>query len=732
MANRYAVGASWNDGTNGWATSTGGTPGAAVPTSSDDVFFDANSVSMSIDVNAVCKTITTTGFAATLTQSGSYTLTVSGTVTWAAGTFLGGSGAIDINDGNFLLTGGAFTSTSGTLSCGRTDAAMTFTINTAGGATFTHNSGTVRLDGTKHLSTGTTGLSIGTAVLWNFDEAINEAGELSLVTGNLNIDGNYIHRGTCWFWGTGTISLAGNFTTYRTSMLGSSYAPPGVKFDGSGAQKVCSESPGTGTTRHFPFAIEIANTGTVTFGDVQDTIYFNSSFIYTSGTYLVDCPTVFVRSTGYGSLVNPGSTVWYRDVSIVIAGEPVMYIAGTWEIRGHFTWGTGQSYVYGMGGGEIKLAGNMTLTQPITSTIKNNPYGDVTFTFNGVNQSIYCDSTDARLFPGKLDCKCSGTLTIASPAHTVFHTAAITRTSGTIVPPGTTIFGCISTVYNDSVTVLGNVEFDLTPDRGVTVTGTMKIGGNLTITKCGVLVGAIQVAGNIVSTCTNLNIASSTAAITWNGSLAKTITVGTNRMPMGTFVVNGTGSLTLGANLSLNGTGQDLTVTAGTLDLGMYNLTVNDVLTISANGTLKLAGTETVTATTKTLSTNSTVEYYAPEQVAVLANLGVTTFSKLTVGYGKTHQFAAGTTYTVNGQLKSTGYHSNQAVLVSDTPGTHWNLNLVGPSILDGGADITDCDASSGSEVYAVGSEDGGNNHNIDFGAAGGAGGGSNFNGGFN
>lgn len=48
MANRYWVGngGAWNDPTNHWATSSGGSPGVGnAPTSTDDVFFDANSFS---------------------------------------------------------------------------------------------------------------------------------------------------------------------------------------------------------------------------------------------------------------------------------------------------------------------------------------------------------------------------------------------------------------------------------------------------------------------------------------------------------------------------------------------------------------------------------------------------------------------------------------------------------------------------------------------------------------
>lgn len=69
MANRYWVGGegSWNAPATHWAASSGGSPGSGnLPTSSDDVFFDANSGLSSSDTvtvtttNAECRSITST------------------------------------------------------------------------------------------------------------------------------------------------------------------------------------------------------------------------------------------------------------------------------------------------------------------------------------------------------------------------------------------------------------------------------------------------------------------------------------------------------------------------------------------------------------------------------------------------------------------------------------------------------------------------------------------------
>ena len=73
MALRYWVGgtATW-DGTAGtkWALTSGGAGGQAVPTSSDDVFFDAASGAVTVTISsAACRDFTCTGFTGTLTGS---------------------------------------------------------------------------------------------------------------------------------------------------------------------------------------------------------------------------------------------------------------------------------------------------------------------------------------------------------------------------------------------------------------------------------------------------------------------------------------------------------------------------------------------------------------------------------------------------------------------------------------------------------------------------------------
>ena len=89
MADRYWVGgtASW-DGTAGtkWALTSGGAGGQAIPTTADDVFFDAASGAVTCTIstgNTGAKSITCTGFTGTLNVT--VNLTVAGSITLVAG-----------------------------------------------------------------------------------------------------------------------------------------------------------------------------------------------------------------------------------------------------------------------------------------------------------------------------------------------------------------------------------------------------------------------------------------------------------------------------------------------------------------------------------------------------------------------------------------------------------------------------------------------------------------------
>jgi hypothetical protein len=200
MADRYWVGgtASW-DGTAGtkWALTSGGAGGQAVPTSADDVFFDAASGAVTVTVSAtgVAKSINFTGFTGTF--AGSSGLTVSGSVTLAAGMTVTYTGAVTFNATGTLITAG-----------------KTFTSFTILGAATTFGLGdalAVRPGGSITVTQGTfntNGYSVAAASLESTNSntrAINLGSSTLTLTGSVNFTNS---SGLTFSSGTSQINLS--------------------------------------------------------------------------------------------------------------------------------------------------------------------------------------------------------------------------------------------------------------------------------------------------------------------------------------------------------------------------------------------------------------------------------------------------------------------------------------------------------------------------------------------
>lgn len=109
MANRYWVGGGGNtwDGTAGtkWATTSGGAGGASVPTTADDVFFDANSPSVIISTgNTGSRSLNCSGY--TNTMSGSASLTIAGSLLLSSAMTMSYVGQITFTGSGSITTNG--------------------------------------------------------------------------------------------------------------------------------------------------------------------------------------------------------------------------------------------------------------------------------------------------------------------------------------------------------------------------------------------------------------------------------------------------------------------------------------------------------------------------------------------------------------------------------------------------------------------------------------------------
>lgn len=242
MASRYWVGgtASW-DGTAGtkWATTSGGAGGASVPTTADDVFFDANSTGTCTIAagNTGAKTLDCSGFSGTITgtaaitiagtiyisptqtysHTGTITVTGTGTIITSGKTFSG----LTINGSGITVTIGSAISMST-----RTLSVQTGTLDTAGysitAGTFNSNSTNVR---TVSLGSSTITLSsslfpvnlAGANLTFNAGTStINVSSATATITGGNNTFYNVSYTGTAL--GTRTLNGTNTFNNLSLSV----------------------------------------------------------------------------------------------------------------------------------------------------------------------------------------------------------------------------------------------------------------------------------------------------------------------------------------------------------------------------------------------------------------------------------------------------------------------------------------------------------------------------------
>jgi len=110
VANRYWVGgtAAW-DGTAGtkWAATSGGAGGETVPTSADDVFFDAASGTGTVTITlAVAKSVDFTGFTGTIASGTTPSFEIYGSLTFSAGMTINYTNAYTFRGTGTLTTNG--------------------------------------------------------------------------------------------------------------------------------------------------------------------------------------------------------------------------------------------------------------------------------------------------------------------------------------------------------------------------------------------------------------------------------------------------------------------------------------------------------------------------------------------------------------------------------------------------------------------------------------------------
>lgn len=360
MTTYYASGALWNTASN-WGLTTGASDGA-VPTSSDIAIFDANSISMAIDVNVdVLGIDLQAGFTNTLTQNSTRTMLIGTSgFSQAGGTFAGGDSQIRQYLGSFTLSGGTFTSTSDILRLERAN----YDTST-GSPTFNHNNGTVKFQG--FIVTDYT-MAVGTETYYN---VIVHGGDASgwTLTGTMLID-NDLNLGqanySSGFLDGGAVSLKGNLTMDNNGFSGGSTI---VTLLGTTNQTITSNGNLTGV---FPDLTINKSAGDIV---LATDIYLGGDWIWITANAL--------NQAGFILYFNVAYSAGAGTIKTTITAGGATYVAVTFD----FNWG-----------GSISITDTLTVTGAFTSdqagggggnvqTGTLNLRGDIQLDTNGTKQS---------------------------------------------------------------------------------------------------------------------------------------------------------------------------------------------------------------------------------------------------------------------------------------------------------------------------------------------------------
>ncbi len=209
MANRFWVGngGNWSDALNHWSASSGGAPNASKPTSADNVYFDANSVSnptqtVTVDESSACLDMDWTGATntPTLALTGGVNLSYSGDVAFIAAMVASGTSsvtAVGTSGTQKLTTNGL------TIACGLGKSGAGGTLQLADNLTST--SPIFLISGTMDTNNKTV-----TTTLFEF---------LFLSTGTLTL-GSSVLNVSRWIYENGTLTLTPNTSTIKVSGTG--------------------------------------------------------------------------------------------------------------------------------------------------------------------------------------------------------------------------------------------------------------------------------------------------------------------------------------------------------------------------------------------------------------------------------------------------------------------------------------------------------------------------------
>ena len=580
----------------------------SVPSTTDDVVFDSTSTAncaINVTTNKVVTFSVNTGYSGTITQNNGFTLNaISLTLNSSTATFTGGDSTSPITlTGSLTLSAGTFTSTAGTL------AVFSSLVITTPAATFNHNNGVININGNTTLS-----LNTGSATLYDFQ--ITGRSTIT-TTGTVTVSHNFffsnINVGT-----GGTIAVAGNITTTNA------VAPSGgltttVLINGTSPQ-VFGASGGSGY--FFPVTINQGAGGSLT---VQDTIIMLGSWTFTASPSVTCTGTVQFSSNS--PTISSGSMA-FNHLSSINASS--IAISGTVIVNGNLN----LTSFNALTGGQINVAGNVVTTSGAPSV------ASTTILLNGSGaQSISAAGGTGYISSVSIQQGTGGTVAISDTLIVIGSWTYDTTLGGGAV----TCTGLV-TFTNGGTTSAGTMKFNNVSITGGnrTITGTMTVQGNFTLTAANSMNGGtVNVGGNLSTARSSGSTPYSTNFVLNGSNNTQTLSQSaTGLFPGATITVSHTGTGGVVAGSALNfaySMTQSLAISSGTLDLAGNNLAVGatGTITLASGATLQLQGGETVSKT-PTISAGGLVIYNGTAASYTLKNWS---YSNLTINGGASSVF---------------------------------------------------------------------------------------------
>lgn len=564
MADRYWVGGTgtWNTtSTTNWSATSGGAGGASVPTSADDVFFNASSGTGTVTIGATvsCRSLNATG-ASTLTIAGTSQLSVFGSFTLPAtnlswthtgvlafeGTSVGSAKNITTN-GVTITSAVTFGSTTGTDAFVLQDA---FTCTAA----VTHTFGTLNLNNF-------------TLTVLTFASSNSNTRALAFGT-----SGIIALSGTGTVWNTGTLT---GFTTSGTS---------NVRLLSAGSTAITITAGSTTSAQALNFAVTAGTYAlTLTAGSNMRNLNF----------------TGFAGSFTLGGAVSLYGDLTLSSTTTSTSVAQTLSFAGTGTPIQNFT-SAGRTI-----GCSLNISGSASvkLIDAITqNTARSFSLSASTFDMNSqtVNVGILTINTGTKsILNGTINCAsvshASGDLTVTSTA-TVVTTGTYTLNAGSLTLGANSTL-TIGSFSSTSITVR-SIAFGTS--SSIVVTGT------------GAAWTATQTSGFFTYTGT------SDIRFTYSGAAAMTVNMAgtTTAQAMNFSFTAGTYSLTLSTGSvfnNLNFTGFSGTYAQASTTATVFgNLTFSSTMaTTASSGSAGItmgatSGTRTITTNGNTITTNIT------------------------------------------------------------------------------------------------------------------------------